>query len=47
MNTSSVIEAPSGTAQQSVPHRPEFFNDEGTFVMKLPDNPPKPADLRR
>jgi hypothetical protein len=25
MNTSSVIEAPSGTAQQSVPHRPEFF----------------------
>ena len=25
MNTSSVIEAPSGTAQQSVPLRPEFF----------------------
>jgi len=25
MNTSSVTEAPSGTAQQSVPHRPEFF----------------------
>ena len=25
MNTSGVIEAPSGTAQQSVPHRPEFF----------------------
>ena len=25
MNTSSVIEAPSGTAPQSVPHRPEFF----------------------
>ena len=25
MNTSSAIEAPSGTAQQSVPQRPEFF----------------------
>ena len=25
MNTSSVIEALSETAQQSVPHRPEFF----------------------
>ena len=23
------------------------YNDDDTFVMKLPDNPPKPADLRR